>query len=155
MPQTHARTHKFILFSHHQFYIRLLYVPAVQFLGVDMKFLTMLFSRTVVFHLCGQFSTKYERIQFSRYTPLAWMTLHALPRGMKSELSQSKTHKHCSCIEERITEFSAHFQFWKGITVPENTDKLWGAGAKSLQHSDGCGHFYAFVHVFVAFLGFL
>ena len=69
--------HKFIPLSHHQFKTRLRYVHAVQFLGV--KFLTMFFSWTVVFHLWGQFSKKIEMIQFSRYPPLAWITLWDLP----------------------------------------------------------------------------
>ena len=50
------------------------------------------------------------------------VTLCALPRGMMSEISQAITHKHCFWFEEQITEFSAHFQFWKGITVLANTD---------------------------------
>ena len=121
----------------------------------------MFFSWTVVFHLCEQLSTKGERIQFSRYPPLAWITLCGFPRGMMSEISQSITHMHCSCFGEWITEFSAQFQFWKGKhrLVLAN----WGAGAKSLQQrwkclistSDGCGDICVFAHVFMAFLGFL
>ena len=86
-------------------------------------------------------------------SPLARITLCALPRGMMSEISQSITHKDCSCFKEWITKFSAHFQFWKGITVPANTDSVWGAGAKSLQQrqqclsrtSDGCQAVETFV----------
>ena len=81
-----------------------------------------------------------------------------------SEISQSITHKHCSCFEIWITDFSAHFQFWKDITVPANTDKVWGAVqclcskddnvSAALQNSDGCGEICVFAHAFIAFLGY-
>ena len=79
------------------------------------------------------------------------------------QISQSITHKHCPCFKEWTTEFSAQFQFWKGITVPANTYLGWVAGAKSLQQrrqcfsstSNGWGEICASAHAFLAFLGYL
>ena len=85
---------KFVHFSHHQFNTRLHYVHAVPFLV--MKYLTMFFSWTVVFHLWGQFSRKGEKIQFSRYPPLSWITLWALPSNVSSALQMAVEKFVCS-----------------------------------------------------------
>ena len=77
-------------------------------------------------------------------------------------LSKSIAHKHYYYFEAWINEFSAHFQFEKGITVPTNTDLVWVADAKSLQQrrqrfistSYGCGEICVYARFFT-FLGYL
>ena len=87
-PKNVKNACKFILFSHHQFNIRVCYVHAVLLhvkyyyaILLHVKYATMFILWTVVFHfhLFGQFSTDSERNQFSRYPPFAPITLCALP----------------------------------------------------------------------------
>ena len=159
--------HKFILFSHHQFNTRLRYVHAVPFLVV--KFFTMFFSWTVVFHLWGQFSTKGEMIQFSRYPPLAWITLWALTSRDSAHLLFNSNEnsfidlKLCSrekwliCSKPGFLLIQAT-EAWSADGGRRGKHRLGlGCRAMSLQQrqqclgstSDGCGEICVFAHAFI------
>ena len=146
--EMNGRTHKFILFSYHQFNKGTGMFMRSNFKGCIWSF-WQCFSHEQLYFICANnFQQRVKGFSFPGIT-------HSKdnPRGMMSEISQSITHKDCPCFKEWITKFSAHFQFWKGITVPANTDSVWGAGAKSLQQrqqclsrtSDGCQAVETFV----------
>ena len=155
------RGHKFIPLSHHQFKTRLRYVHAVQFLGV--KFLTMFFSWTVVFHLWGQFSKKGEMIQFSRYPPLAWITLWDLP-------SRDSAHLLYNSNEWNITvnQTQALFLLWRmnslltfsfgKVLLCRQTQIRFGVPVQCLCSKDdnvsAALQLAVFAHTFMASLGY-
>ena len=154
------RGHKFFLFSHHQFNTRLRYVHAVPFLVV--KFFTMFFSWTVVFHLWGQFSKKGEMIQFSRYPPLAWITLWDLPSRDSAHLLYNSNEWNITVNQTQALFLLWRMNYWILCSL-SFLERYYCAGKHRLGLGFRCSKDYnvsaalqlaVFAHTFMASLGY-